>query len=155
MRQAALAFAAWILQRVAHTQLRVLEITLRLIMPPKRPRSAPVLTDDDAVAVRVLFELLSVLQSLVKLSSRLTTLLHEVRHMALNPQVQAKLDEVKASVTAEADQVKTKVQSIIDAINAGADPTELLAQLDDIKTGIDAISESFGTTPTEPPVTPP
>jgi len=75
--------------------------------------------------------------------------------MAVNPQVQAKLDEVKAAIVTEGDQIKTKVQSIIDAINAGQDPTELLSQLEDIKTGIDGLSEVFGGTPTEPPVTPP
>lgn len=152
-----LAFQLWILQRAARVVTRVLHVTLRLLMAPKKSaRKAPVLTDDDAIAYRVLFELTSVLQSLVMLSSRLTSLDKETRHMAVNPQVQAKLDEVKAAITAETDQVKTKVQGLIDAINAGQDPTELLAQLDDIKTGIDAISEAFGTpsTPTEPPVTP-
>ena len=70
--------------------------------------------------------------------------------MPVKPEVQAALDNVKAAITNEADQIKTKVQATIDAVNAGADSTEVVAQLNDIATAIDAMSEALPTGPSTP-----
>lgn len=75
--------------------------------------------------------------------------------MPVAPEVQQALDNVKAAIVKEADEIKTKVQATIDAINAGQDPTEIVAQLNDIVTAVDALSEALPTTPTPPaPPTP-
>lgn len=75
--------------------------------------------------------------------------------MPVAPEVQQALDNVKATIVKEADEIKTKVQATIDAINAGQDPTEIVAQLNDIVTAVDALSEALPTTPTPPaPPTP-
>jgi hypothetical protein len=120
-------------------------------MPPK-PK--PVKHAKQDPAALALFELIKVHAALVGLSSRLTHLWHEVRRMPVNPEVQAALDNVKTAITNEADQIRTKVQATIDAINAGQDPTEIVSQLNDIVTAVDALSEALPTSPTAPPSPP-
>ncbi len=73
--------------------------------------------------------------------------------MPVPAEVQTALDNVKTAITAETDEIRTKVQATIDAVNAGADPTEIVAQLNDIATAIGAVSDSLPTSPT-PPATP-
>lgn len=73
--------------------------------------------------------------------------------MPIHPDTQAALDRVKAAIAKEGDEIKAKVQATIDAVNAGADPTEIVAQLNDITAAVDAMSEALPSTPTAP--TPP
>jgi len=119
------------------------------------PRSRTPRTVDpyNEVASRVLFELVQVHARLVEVSSRVTTLFHEVRRMPIHPDTQAALDRVKAAIAKEGDEIKAKVQATIDAVNAGADPTEIVAQLNDITAAVDAMSDALPSTPTAP--TPP
>jgi hypothetical protein len=66
-------------------------------------------------------------------------------HMALDPQVEAKLGEVADAITQEINEIKG-------LITAGADQTELLARLDSLKTSVQGISDQVSAPPTGPEV---
>ncbi len=118
-------------------------------MPPKsKVRTNAANAAADAFVAKTLFELVQVHAALVGLSSRVTKLFHEVRRMPVHPDTQAALDRVKAAITAETDEIKTKVQQTIDAVNAGADQAEIVAQLNDISAAVSAVSDSLPTGPT-------
>jgi len=77
------------------------------------------------------------------LQDRLRTFLME-HHMALDPQVEAKLSQVS-------DTIATEVQQIRDLLAAGTDPTELLGRLDNVISSIQSISDQAQQPPTQPP----
>lgn len=64
-------------------------------------------------------------------------------HMALDPQVEAKLGEVADAIAAEIDEVRGLITS-------GADQTELLSRLDALKSSVQGISDKV-----QEPATPP
>jgi hypothetical protein len=74
------------------------------------------------------------------LQDRLKTFMRE-HHMALDPQVEAKLGEVADAITQEINEIKG-------LITAGADQTELLARLDSLKSSVQGISDQVSTPPT-------
>lgn len=93
-------------------------------------------------------------RQLVRRLRLLVSIKHLLHHfiedspMALDPAVQAAVDDLTAAVDTETTQITGIVQGLIDRINAGANPSEIVAALSGLKSRIDGISDALPTPPT-------
>lgn len=72
--------------------------------------------------------------------------------MPVPPEVQAEIDSLKTAIADEATEISTKVGEVIAAVQAGQDTTETVAQLRDLRTSINALSDKVvaPSTPVDP-----